>query len=83
MDYQLTQSIYEAWFPMNDLSYGHKHLCIFTFDKKLPEILNTLHKENGKYSTTSKIKKSLGICNAQDFEAIKKTIEKPANESAE
>lgn len=44
IDYELTQSIYEAWFPSNTVEHGHKHLCIFSFDKTLPAIFKILHK---------------------------------------
>jgi hypothetical protein len=76
IEYELTQSIYEAWFPLDTLNNGHKHLCIFSFDKSLPNILNTLHKSEEKFSTSSKGQKSLGFCNSKDFNAIAKRIEK-------
>ncbi|MGN6647390.1 MAG: hypothetical protein ACTHJT_12770 [Cytophaga sp.] len=40
--YVLTQSIYEAWLPMDSMSHGHKHLCMLTFKKAVPEIINLL-----------------------------------------
>jgi len=36
IDYELTQSIHEAWFPLDTVDHGHKHLCIFLFDKPYP-----------------------------------------------
>ncbi|MDI9342738.1 MAG: hypothetical protein QM534_19350 [Sediminibacterium sp.] len=76
IDYQLSQSVYEAWFPTDTIDDGHKHLCIFSFDKCLPEILNTLYQEDGKFSTLPKGQKSLGFCHSKDFDEIKKRIEK-------
>lgn len=75
IDYSLTQSIHEAWFPIDYLDHGHKHLCVFSFDKEVPEIFNSLHEENEKFSTSPKDQKSIGFCNSQDFDEIKKGIE--------
>lgn len=74
IDYELIQSIHEAWFPLDTVDHGHKHLCIFTFDKSLPHILNTLHKEEEKFSTLAKGQKKLGFCNSKDFDAITKRL---------
>ncbi|MBA5794047.1 hypothetical protein H1R17_11825 [Flavobacterium sp. xlx-214] len=76
IDYELTQSIHEAWFPLNTVDAGHKHLCVFTFDKTIPKIFNTLHKGNEKFSTSPKGQKLLGFCNSKDFDDIKTGIEK-------
>jgi hypothetical protein len=76
IDYELTQSIHEAWFPLDTVDNGHKHLCIFLFDKSLPDILNILHKEEEKFLTKPKGQKLLGFCNFKDFDAITKRIEK-------
>lgn len=76
IDYELTQSIHEAWFPLDTVEDGHKHLCIFSFDKTLPDILNTLHKGEEMFSTSPKGQKTLGFCNSKDFDAITKRIEK-------
>lgn len=76
VNYQLTQSIHEAWFPIDEVGHGHKHLCVFSFEGALPGILNTLHKEDTRFSTAPGGQKSLGFCNSKDFEAIKERIEK-------
>jgi hypothetical protein len=76
IDYELIQSIHEAWFPLDTVHHGHKHLCIFSFDKSLPDILNTLHKAEDKFSTSPKGQKKLGFCNSNDFNTIAKRIEK-------
>ncbi len=76
IDYELTQSIHEAWFPLDTIDHGHKHLCIFKFDKKVPDILYLLHEGKGMFSISSKHRKALGFCNSKDFEAISKRIEK-------
>src|SRR5690606_22868204 len=76
VDYQLTQSIHNAWFPLETVEDGHKHLCVFSFKEFLPRILDTLHREDTRFSTAPKGQKSLGFCNSKDFEAIKERIEK-------
>ena len=75
-DYELVQSIHEAWLPMNRLNHGHKHLCVFSFDRALPGILNTLHRGDKKFTTAPKGQKLLGFCHSRDFGAITKRIEK-------
>ena len=76
INYTLIQCIWEAWFPTDSIGQGHKHLCIFSFDKALPDILNTLHKEEKKFSTSPNGQKELGFCNSSDFNAIALRIEK-------
>lgn len=76
IDYELTQSIYEAWFPLDRIEDGHKHLCIFSFEQSIPDILNTLHKSEEKFSTLPPQQKALGFCNSIDFEAVATRIEK-------
>ncbi|MCD9017137.1 hypothetical protein [Parachryseolinea silvisoli] len=76
IDYELVQSIHEAWFPLDTVDHGHKHLCIFRFADTVPDILNLLHKGNEKFSTAPKGQKKLGFCNSKDFESIRKRIEK-------
>lgn len=76
IDYKLTQSIHEAWFPLDTVDDGHKHLCVFSFDKAIPEILNTLHKRDDNFSTSPKGQKLLGFCNSKDFDEIKTRLEK-------
>ncbi|PBQ31912.1 hypothetical protein CNR22_09060 [Sphingobacteriaceae bacterium] len=70
INFELTQSIYEAWFPTDSLDHGHKHLCIFQFDHMLPEIFKILNKETKKISDVKKGLKMLGFCNSQDFSEI-------------
>lgn len=75
-EYELTQSIHEAWFPLDSVDHGHKHLCIFRFDGEVPGIFNLLHKANEKFSTSPKRQFKLGFCNSQDFADIKRVIER-------
>jgi hypothetical protein len=76
IDFELTQCIHEAWFPLDRVDAGHKHLCIFSFHASLPDILNTLHTIKKQFSESTKGQKSLGFCNSEDFDAIRRDIEK-------
>jgi hypothetical protein len=64
------QSIWEAWFPFDKVDHGHKHLSVFTFEKKVPDIFNLLHKGDTKYSEAPKRQTMLGFCNFNDLQAI-------------
>ncbi|MCX6317992.1 MAG: hypothetical protein NTW29_11920 [Bacteroidetes bacterium] len=75
-EFELTQSIYEAWYPMEEINHGHKHLCVFSFSETVPEIVYSLHSLSGKFSTLSKEHPLLGFCHSADFEAIKIRIDK-------
>lgn len=74
VDYQLTQSIHEAWLPQDGVGHGHKHLCVFSFNQAPPDIFNTLHKGDSKFSTHPKAQRALGFCNSTDFDAIKRNL---------
>jgi len=79
-EYELTQIVYEAWYPMDGPEHGHKHLCIFKFENRIPAILELLHKQDEKFSTITDEQKQLGFCSSADFEEIKQR-EKKNNES--
>jgi hypothetical protein len=70
INYELTQCIYEAWFPTDSISDGHKHICVFRFENKIPEIIQTLHKGESKFSNVPKGQIKLGFCNSIDLSAI-------------
>lgn len=69
--FELTQSIFEAWYPSDFIDHGHKHLCILTFENEIPEIIKSLHYETEKYSNwpwdDSMI---LGLCQTADIQSI-------------
>ena len=71
-NFHLTQSIYEGWYPINNIEDGHKHLCVFDFEDEIPQIINMLHIGKGKFSDVPKDAVTLGICNQSDFEEIRK-----------
>ena len=71
---EITQSIWEAWFPLNSIDHGHKHLVIFKFEEKIPEIIFELHKEKKKFSSVPNDSLMLGICQIEDYNKIKKYL---------
>lgn len=76
VNYVLTQCIWEAWVPLHGLDHGHKHLCVFEFDQKVPGILNLLHRQEGKFSTVPLKQTKLGFCQSADFPAITEELER-------
>ena len=71
INFTLNQSIWEGWFPCDSIENGHKHLCIFTFENIVPDILTKLHLETKKYSNWSwDAKNVLGICQVTDIQSI-------------
>jgi len=71
---KLTQSIWEAWFPINSISHGHKHLAIFSFEEEIPELIFELHQEKEKFSSVPKDSLILGICQIEDYNKIKEYL---------
>ena len=69
--FTLIQSIYEGWYPIDSIEDGHKHLCVFEFDEKLPDILDGLHVAKGKFLRVPKGALKLGICQSTDFNEIR------------
>lgn len=76
IDFELTQCVYEGWYPMNTIADGHKHLCVLSFDKSVPDILFTLQRGESRFSTYSSGRKFLGLCNSPDFTEIANGIKK-------
>jgi hypothetical protein len=70
----LTQSILEAWYPINTIDHGHKHLAIFKFEEEIPSMVLGLHLEKQKFSSVPKNSLMLGICQIEDYETIKKYL---------
>jgi hypothetical protein len=75
-EYELTQSIFEAWCPMDNVNHGHKHLCVFKFKNNIPAIFEILHQEDQRFPTITNRSKTLGFCHSNDFEEIKQGRQK-------
>jgi len=70
-EYKLTQSIWEGYFPIKNIENGHKHLCVLSFNDKIPGIFEVMHIETGKFiSSKWKMEKSLGLCQMSDIQNI-------------
>ena len=74
INFILTQSIHDAWFPTDIIDHGHKHLCIFQFDLDLPDIFKILNKQTQKFTDIKRGLKMLGFCNSQNFSEIVKHL---------
>lgn len=70
-EYELTQSIFEGWYPVDSVNHGHKHLCIFKFKNSIPVIFEHLYKADEKFSNIAGMYNKLGFCHSDDFEEIK------------
>jgi len=69
--FELTQSIFEGWYPSDFIEHGHKHLCILTFENQIPDIIKKLHYETEKYSNwVWDASKVLGLCQTTDIQSI-------------
>ncbi|OQP50880.1 hypothetical protein A4H97_03380 [Niastella yeongjuensis] len=71
-EFQLTQSVWEGWFPIGNIDHGHKHLVVLEFVDKVPDIFNSLHLENNRSSTVPKPHLALGLCQFSDLTEITK-----------
>lgn len=74
--YTLTQSILEATWPVGTIGSGHKHLCVFTFEKKVPDIFRILYPQQKTPTRIPGNQRKLGFCKSEDFEAIALRCEK-------
>lgn len=72
--FTLTQSIYEGWYPIEYVEDGHKHLCIFEFEKAIPHLIQRLHVNKGKFYDVPPKSLRIGLCQSADFVAIKDRI---------
>ena len=68
--FTLTQSIYEGYYPFNTIDHGHKHLCIFTFENGIPDIIQQIPCMDSIGEWRYSPAKTLGICMAADLPAI-------------
>lgn len=69
--FELTQSIWEGWYPINTIEDGHKHLCILAFEGPVPDMIGRLYCETGKSpGWTWDPRKVLGLCQVADIQSI-------------
>ncbi len=70
----LTQSIWEGWYPIDYIEHGHKHLAIFKFEDKIPEIILELYEVKNKDINLPESYRTIGICQIKDYQKIKKYL---------
>ncbi|MDO1446336.1 hypothetical protein Q0590_08745 [Rhodocytophaga aerolata] len=73
--FSLTQSIYEGWYPVEYVEHGHKHLCIFEFEKQIPQLIQRMHVTKGKFYDVPPQSLRIGLCHSTDFAIIRNRIE--------
>lgn len=74
-NYQLTQSVWEGWYPVNFIDRGHKHICVFSFDDKIPDLLFKMKQRDGLNEQDGDNFKKLGFCNMRDYDSIARYLE--------
>lgn len=73
-DLILKQAIFEAWYPIDQLDHGHKHLCIFQFQDQIPSLIYEIEKLEQGVLAQVPIGISVGICQWEDYSYIKKSL---------
>jgi hypothetical protein len=68
--YELTQSIWEGWLPLDQVELGYKHLCVLTFPDRVPDMLHRLYPEEGGFASQGFHPFRVGLCDFTDFDAI-------------
>jgi hypothetical protein len=69
LDFTITQAVFNGWAGVNQISKGHKHICVIQFDKAVHSIFNLLTYFDPKRTAHDNIQ--LGFCDKNDFEEIK------------
>lgn len=76
VDMLLTQSIFEAWYPIDYLDQGHKHLGIFQFEGPIPPLIYEIEKIEAGVLSEVPGGKTIGICQWEDYPLIKKSLQR-------
>ena len=69
-DLTITQAVLNGWTSVNQISRGHKHICVIQFNKTTDSIFSLLTHFDPKQPANNNIQ--LGFCDESDFEEIKK-----------
>lgn len=72
-NFQITQAVLDlgGHWPCRMLNHGHKHFCVLTFDKSVPDIFNQLKELGRDWENTFD---GLGLCDSTNFEYIRQNI---------
>lgn len=74
LDFTITHAVLNGWTGVNQISRGHKHICVIQFDKAVHSIFNLLTHFDPKTTVHDNIE--LGFCEKNDFEKIKARLER-------
>ena len=70
LDYIVTQAVFNGWMPVNEISRGHKHICIIEFPNEMPDIFLSVP----LFDETLQKGIQLGFCDQTDFESIQTNL---------
>lgn len=73
-DFTITQAILNGWASVNQMSKGHKHICVIQMENAADSIFNLLTYFDPKKTGHGNIQ--LGFCDKNDFEEIKNRLER-------
>ena len=74
LDFTITQAVLNGWTGVNQISRGHKHICVIQFNKPADGIFRLLTYFDPKRTVLDNIQ--LGFCDKNDFEEIKTILER-------
>ena len=72
-NFTIMQAIFNGWTPLNQISNGHKHICILQFDKEICNIFSSLTSFDNREKQQNNFQ--LGFCDSNDFEAIRNKLQ--------
>jgi hypothetical protein len=68
-DFIITQAVLNGWTGVNQISKGHKHICVIQFNRTVDNIFSLLTHFSPEQTAYNIIQ--LGFCDENDFEEIK------------
>lgn len=74
IDFTITQAVLNGWTGVNQISRGHRHICVIQFDIPANGIFSLLTYFDPKRTLRDNIQ--LGFCDKHDFEEIKTKLER-------
>jgi hypothetical protein len=79
VDFTITQAIINGWTPLNQISRGHRHICVIEFYYDIPAIFQSVP----LFDKTLQSGVQLGFCDKTNFENIKANLLQTQNEAGE
>jgi len=70
-NYEITQVIWNGWFPIDLIAQGHKHLCVMRFEDEIPQIVKNLDRVEDLSTYKRGNHYVIGFCDQKDYPMIK------------